>query len=59
VEALRDLGNKQYAVFVLGSDGKLRLTTVDVGLMDSVQAVITRGLSAGEVVSTGTVPTSK
>lgn len=58
-EALRDLGNNEYAVFVLGSDGRLRLTTVKIGLTDSTRAEIKQGLTAGQIVSTGKVPTSK
>ncbi len=59
LDALRDIGNKQYTVFVVGSGGKLNLKIVQVGLMDSAQAQILSGLSEGEVVTTGTVPTSK
>jgi len=58
VEALRDLGDGQYAVFVVGSDGQLALRTVEVGLRDSTNAEITSGLTEGEVVSTGLVPTT-
>lgn len=59
VEALRDLGEGEYAVFVVGSDGKLRLREVKVGLVGEAFAEITDGLSEGEVVSTGLLSTSK
>jgi HlyD family secretion protein len=53
IAALRDLGSGNYAVFVVGADGKLKLTPVKVGLMDSANAQIVSGLKAGETVSTG------
>jgi HlyD family secretion protein len=58
VEALRDLGDGQYAVFVVGSDGQLAMKMVEVGIKDSTNVEITSGLTQGEVVSTGLVPTS-
>ncbi len=58
IEAVRDLGDGQYGVFVLESDGKLRFHSVQVGLMDETRAEITQGLSEGEVVSTGVVETA-
>ncbi|MEJ5203518.1 MAG: efflux RND transporter periplasmic adaptor subunit, partial [Anaerolineales bacterium] len=57
MEALRDLGNGEYGVFVVGSDGKARLKVVEVGLMDATYAEIKSGLSAGDVVTTGTMET--
>jgi HlyD family secretion protein len=59
LDGVRDIGNGQYAVFVVGKDGKLNLRIVQVGLKDSAQAQILSGLNVGEVVTTGTVPTSK
>jgi RND family efflux transporter MFP subunit len=59
VDAVRDIGNQQYSIFVLGSDGKLSLKIVQVGLSDGVQTEIISGLSVGELVTTGTVPTAK
>jgi HlyD family secretion protein len=59
VDAVRDIGNQQYSVFVLGSDGKLSLKIVQVGLSDGVQTEVTSGLSVGELVTTGIVPTAK
>lgn len=53
-QALRDLGDGAYAVFVK-KDGKLQLQVVEVGLTDDVYAEITSGLSLGDVVSTGIV----
>ncbi len=58
VEALRDLGDGTYAVFVVGSDGKPRLTTVEVGLMDATYAEIKSGLNQGDTVTTGLVETN-
>ena len=53
VEALRELGAGQYAVFVLKSDGELEMRAVMVGLMDPVNAEILDGLELGDVVSIG------
>jgi multidrug efflux pump subunit AcrA (membrane-fusion protein) len=57
-EAVRDLGNNQYAVFVVGSDGALKLTTVEIGIADLTHTEITSGLKAGDVVSTGITETT-
>jgi HlyD family secretion protein len=57
VEAIRDLGDNQYAVFVL-ANGNLRLRTVELGVHDTTFTEITFGLDEGEVVSTGIVATS-
>lgn len=56
VEALRDLGDGTYAVFVLpeGAD-EPRMTFVEVGLMDYYYAEILSGLEVGDVVTTGIV----
>jgi len=56
--ALRDLGDGKYGVFVLGSDQKLRLQSVQIGLKDSSHVEIKSGLKAGDVVSTGTTKTA-
>jgi HlyD family secretion protein len=56
VEALRDLGDGTYAVFVV-KNGEMTMRTVEVGLMDMTYAEITSGLEAGEMVSTGLVET--
>jgi HlyD family secretion protein len=53
VQALRELGPDQYAVFVVQSDGEMVLRPVEVGLMDFVNAEILSGLEVGEVVSVG------
>ncbi|MFN2235517.1 MAG: HlyD family efflux transporter periplasmic adaptor subunit [Anaerolineales bacterium] len=56
VEALREIGTDEYAVFVMdGDQPKLRVVTV--GLMDFTSAEITSGLEAGEIVTTGIVET--
>lgn len=57
IQALRELSPGSYAVFVVGEDGQLKLTPVEVGLRDFASAEILSGLSAGDVVSTGTVET--
>jgi HlyD family secretion protein len=53
VEALRQVSPGRYAVFVVGDDGGLVLRPVEVGLQDLTYAVVTSGLEAGDVVSTG------
>ncbi|NPV74999.1 MAG: efflux RND transporter periplasmic adaptor subunit [Anaerolineae bacterium] len=57
VEAVHDLGDRQYAVFVLNEWGKPRLRVVEIGLMDATTVEIKSGLSVGEVVTTGLVET--
>jgi HlyD family secretion protein len=59
VEALRELGAGEYAVFVVGDDGEPRLRTVEVGLTDFTSAEIISGLEVGEVVTTGIVETGE
>ncbi len=56
VEALREITDGQYAVFVM-EDGQPVLRMVDVGLMDFSFAEIVSGLEAGETVTTGIVQT--
>jgi RND family efflux transporter MFP subunit len=56
VEALRELGPDEYAVFVV-EDGEPKLRIVTVGLVDFTSAEILSGLEVGEVVSTGIVDT--
>jgi multidrug efflux pump subunit AcrA (membrane-fusion protein) len=53
VQALRQLGEDQYAVFVVQDNGELEMRVVEVGLRDYVNAEIRSGLRPGEVVSTG------
>jgi RND family efflux transporter MFP subunit len=55
LEALRDMGGGKFAVFVAGSDGQLRLQSVEVGMQDTTRAEITSGLKEGDVVSTGLI----
>ena len=57
VEAVREIGPDEYAVFVL-EDGEPRLRIVTVGLMDYTSAEILTGLTAGEIVTTGVVETN-
>lgn len=56
VEALRELGPEEYAVFVMESDTPT-LRVVSVGLVDFTSAEILSGLEPGEVVTTGIVET--
>ena len=61
VQALRELGPDQYAVFVVQPDasgGRLELRPVEVGLKDFVNAEILSGLEEGDVVGTGTAQSS-
>jgi multidrug efflux pump subunit AcrA (membrane-fusion protein) len=53
LQALREIGSEQYAVFVVGAGGELEMRIVEVGLKDYVNAEILSGLEPGEVVSTG------
>ncbi len=56
VEAVREIGPGEYAVFVMeNGEPKLRIVTVE--LMDYTSAAITNGLKAGDVVTTGVVDT--
>jgi hypothetical protein len=57
VEALREISDGQYAVFVM-VDGQPELRMVEVGLMDYTYAEILSGLEQGDVVTTGIVATS-
>jgi RND family efflux transporter MFP subunit len=51
IEALRDLGDGSYGVFVSDSSGTLTFRPVTVGLMTATDVQITSGLKAGELVS--------
>jgi RND family efflux transporter MFP subunit len=57
VEALRDIGDGQYAVFVM-VDGVPEMRLVEVGLMDYSFAEILSGVAEGDVVTTGVVETN-
>jgi len=56
VEALRELGPGQYAVFVM-KDGQPILRPVKVGLQDFTYAEIRDGLEQGDEVTTGIIDT--
>ena len=56
VEALRELGEDEYAVFVVQS-GEPKLRVVEVGLKDYTYAEILSGINEGDVVTTGIVET--
>jgi RND family efflux transporter MFP subunit len=58
LQALREIGDGQYAVFAVGADGELEMRMVEVGLKDYVNAQILSGLQRGEVVSIGERTTS-
>jgi HlyD family secretion protein len=53
IQALREIADGQYAVFVVDANGELAMRPVEVGLQDAVNAEIVSGLEAGEVVSLG------
>lgn len=57
IEAVRDIGDGEYAVFVVQQDGTYALQVVEVGLMDATYAEIKSGLQVGDTVSTGAVET--
>ncbi len=57
VEALRELGPDEYAVFVVADGGEPKLRVVEVGIMDFTSAEIISGLQPGEVITTGIVAT--
>jgi multidrug efflux pump subunit AcrA (membrane-fusion protein) len=56
VEAIRELGPGQYAVFVM-VNGQPTLHPVEVGLQDFTYAEIVDGLEQGDEVTTGIVDT--
>jgi HlyD family secretion protein len=57
VEAVRDLGDGTYGVFVVDSLGAPELQVVTVGLKDVTYAEILSGLNVGDVVTTGITET--
>ena len=58
VEAVHDLGDDQYGVFVVGDDGEPRLKVVEIGLSDATYVEIKSGVEENDVVTTGTVETN-
>ncbi len=56
VEALHDIDTGEYAVFVL-ENGTPKLRTVTIGIQDLINAEVTSGLQAGDVVTTGLTET--
>ncbi len=56
VEALREISDGEYAVFVM-EDGEPKVRLVEVGLQDLIYAEIKSGLAQGDVVTTGLVET--
>jgi HlyD family secretion protein len=59
VQALHELSDGQYAVFVVKDDESLEMRSVTVGLQDLVNAEILSGLEEGETVSLGTQDSSQ
>lgn len=57
VEAVRELGPDEYAVFVMEA-GEPKLRIVTVGIMDYTSVEIISGLNPGEIVTTGVVETN-
>ena len=58
VEALREISDGEYAVFVM-EDGEPRMKIVEVGLQDLIYAEILSGLNEGDVVTTGQAETAQ
>jgi multidrug efflux pump subunit AcrA (membrane-fusion protein) len=58
VEALREISDGEYAVFVM-EDGQPRMKMVEVGLQDLIYAEIISGVTVDDVVSTGQVETAQ
>jgi HlyD family secretion protein len=56
VEAVRDLGDDTYAVFVV-DNGQPVMRVITIGITDLTYIEIPSGLSAGEIVTTGIVET--
>ncbi|MCA9898036.1 MAG: efflux RND transporter periplasmic adaptor subunit [Ardenticatenaceae bacterium] len=56
VEALREISDGQYSVFVM-DNGEPKLRMVEVGIMDFTYAQILSGVEAGEEVTTGIIQT--
>jgi RND family efflux transporter MFP subunit len=59
LQALREMGDDEYAVFVMQPDGELEMRPVEVGLKDLVNAEILSGIKVGEAVSTGIAESSE
>jgi HlyD family secretion protein len=53
IQAVRDIGNGEFGVFVLNKKGQPRLVPVKVGLMDTLSAQILEGVALGDTVTTG------
>ncbi len=58
VQALRKLGENQYAVFVVLANGELEMRMVEIGLQDYVNAQVISGLQRGDVVTVSSKTTS-
>jgi len=58
VQALREIADGQYAVFVVLPSGELEMRMVEIGLRDYVNAEVISGLQRGDVVSLGESMTS-
>jgi RND family efflux transporter MFP subunit len=57
LDALRDLGDGTYSVFVVDALGALKMRVVTIGIQDDYYAQVLSGLEGGETVSTGLVET--
>ncbi len=58
VEALREISEGEYAVFVMEGD-QPRMRLVEVGLQDLIYAEIISGIKQGDLVTTGKVETAQ
>lgn len=57
LQALRDLGDGTYALFVLNANGQPKMRVVEIGLQDAASVEIKSGVAVGDVVTTGVVET--
>ena len=57
LEAVRNLGDGTFAVFVQNDKGKTQMKMVEVGLMDTTRAEIISGVKLGDIVTTGNTNT--
>ncbi len=57
LQALRDLGDGTYALFVIDASGQPKMRVVEIGLQDAASVEIKSGVSVGDVVTTGIVET--
>jgi hypothetical protein len=57
VDALHEVSPGVFGVFIQ-KNGSLTFTQVDIGIMDTINAVVLSGLNPGDIVSTGLLETN-